>query len=60
MVWDLDEVNVFVAVADAEGFRAAGEKLGVSGSAVSHALRRLELRAWAAPSAGYTARLEPR
>ncbi len=41
---DLDGIAVFVAVAEKEGFRAAGEKLGVSGSAVSHALRRLEER----------------
>jgi DNA-binding transcriptional LysR family regulator len=35
---------VFVAVADAKGFRAAGERLGVSASAVRQALRRLEER----------------
>jgi DNA-binding transcriptional LysR family regulator len=40
----LDGVEVFVAVAEAKGFRAAGERLGVSGSAVSQALRRLEDR----------------
>lgn len=34
----------FVAVAEAKGFRAAGERLGVSHSAVSQALRRLEER----------------
>jgi len=34
----------FVAVAEAKGFRAAGEKLGVSHSAVSQSLRRLEER----------------
>lgn len=33
---------VFAAVADAGGFRAAGDRLGVSASAVSQALRRLE------------------
>lgn len=37
-------IEVFVAVADAKGFRAAGQRLGVSGSAVSQALRRLEER----------------
>jgi DNA-binding transcriptional LysR family regulator len=41
---ELDGVEVFVAVAEAKGFRAAGERLGVSGSAVSQALRRLEDR----------------
>ena len=41
---DLDGIEVFVAVAEAKGFRAAGERLGVSGSAVSQALRRLEER----------------
>jgi DNA-binding transcriptional LysR family regulator len=41
---DLDGIGVFVAVAEAKGFRAAGERLGVSGSAVSQALRRLEER----------------
>lgn len=35
---------MFVAVAEVKGFRAAGERLGVSGSAVSQALRRLEER----------------
>ena len=35
---------MFVAVAEAKGFRAAGQRLGVSGSAVSQALRRLEER----------------
>ena len=41
---ELDGIEVFVAVAEAKGFRAAGERLGVSGSAVSQALRRLEDR----------------
>ena len=41
---ELDGIEVFVAVAEAKGFRAAGERLGVSGSAVSQALRRLEER----------------
>jgi hypothetical protein len=31
-------------VAEAKGFQAAGERLGLSGSAVSQALRRLEKR----------------
>jgi DNA-binding transcriptional LysR family regulator len=35
---------VFVEVAKAKGFRSAGQRLGVSGSAVSQALRRLEER----------------
>ena len=34
----------FVAVAETKGFRAAGERLGVSHSAVSQTLRRLEER----------------
>lgn len=37
-------IEVFVAVVEAKGFRAAGQRLGVSGSAVSQALRRLEER----------------
>jgi DNA-binding transcriptional LysR family regulator len=41
---ELDGIAVFVAVADARGFRAAGQRLGVTGSAVSQALRRLEDR----------------
>lgn len=41
---DLDGMAVLVAVAEAKGFRAAGERLGVSHSAVSQALRRLEER----------------
>ena len=44
MIDDLDGMAVFVAVAEAKGFRAAGERLRVSGSAVSQALRRLEER----------------
>ena len=44
MADDLNAMAVFVAVAETRGFRAAGERLGVSGSAVSQALRRLEER----------------
>jgi DNA-binding MarR family transcriptional regulator len=44
MTDDLNGMAVFVAVAEARGFRAAGERLGVSASAVSQALRRLEER----------------
>lgn len=44
MVDDLDGMSMFVAVAEAKGFRAAGARLGVSGSAVSQAIRRLEER----------------
>lgn len=40
----LDGMVVFVAVADAKNFRIAGERLGVSASAVSQALRKLEER----------------
>src|ERR687884_1336904 len=39
---DLNAMSVFVAVAEAKGFRAAGDRLGVSASAVSQALRKLE------------------
>lgn len=41
---DLDGIAVFLAVVEAKGFRAAGERLGVSGSAVSQVMRRLETR----------------
>lgn len=41
---ELDGMATFVAVAEAKGFRAAGERLGVSHSAVSQTLRRLEER----------------
>jgi DNA-binding transcriptional LysR family regulator len=37
-------MTIFVAVAEAKGFRTAGERLGISGSAVSQALRKLEQR----------------
>ena len=40
----LDGIEVFIAVAEAKGFRAAGERIGVSGSAISQAMRRLEER----------------
>jgi DNA-binding transcriptional LysR family regulator len=41
---DLDGMTIFVAVAEARGFRAAGDRLDISGSAVSQALRKLEQR----------------
>jgi DNA-binding transcriptional LysR family regulator len=41
---ELDGMATFVAMAEAKGFRAAGERLGVSHSAVSQSLRRLEER----------------
>ena len=41
---NLDAVAAFVAVAEARGFRAAGARPGVTGSAVSQTLRRLEER----------------
>jgi DNA-binding transcriptional LysR family regulator len=44
MADDLDGISMFVAVAETGGFRAAGKRLGVSGSAVSQALQRLESR----------------
>jgi DNA-binding transcriptional LysR family regulator len=44
MADELDGMATFLAVAEAKGFRAAGERLGVSHSAVSQTLRRLEER----------------
>lgn len=44
MTDDFDGMAVFIAVAETKGFRAAGARLGVSGSAVSQAMRRLEDR----------------
>jgi len=44
MADDLNSISVFIAVAEAKGFRAAGERLGVSASAVSQTLRKLEER----------------
>ncbi|HWE43093.1 MAG TPA: LysR family transcriptional regulator [Gemmatimonadaceae bacterium] len=44
MTDELDGMATFVAVAEAKGFRAAGARLGVSHSAVSQSLRRLEER----------------
>ncbi len=44
MAEDLNAMSVLVAVAEAKSFRGAGERLGVSTSAVSQALRRLEER----------------
>lgn len=40
----LDGMAVFLAVAEAKNFRVAGERLGVSASAVSQSLRKLEER----------------
>lgn len=49
---ELDGIEVFVAVADEKGFRAAGERLRVSGSAVSQTLHRAgSATSLAAPSA---------
>jgi DNA-binding transcriptional LysR family regulator len=44
MANELDGMVTFVAVAEAKGFRAAGDRLGLSHSAVSQAVRRLEGR----------------
>ncbi|HST62881.1 MAG TPA: LysR family transcriptional regulator [Longimicrobium sp.] len=42
MTDDLDGISMFLAVVEAKGFRAAGQRLGVSGAALSQAVRRLE------------------
>src|SRR5947209_4312129 len=42
MPQDLNAMAAFVAIGDARGFRAAGERLGVSASAVSQSLKKLE------------------
>jgi DNA-binding transcriptional LysR family regulator len=42
MAFDLGGMRVFVAVAQARSFRVASERLGVTRSAVSQSLRRLE------------------
>lgn len=44
MADELNGMATFIAVAEAKGFRAAGERLGVSHSAVSQTLQRLEER----------------
>jgi DNA-binding transcriptional LysR family regulator len=41
---DLSGLGVFIAVAEEKGFRAAGRRLGVSGSAVSQSIGQLEER----------------
>jgi len=41
---DLGGFGVFIAVAEEKGFRAAGRRLGVSGSAVSQSVSQLEER----------------
>src|SRR5919199_1460368 len=41
---DLEGMAVFAAVAESRSLREAGDRLGVSGSAVSQALRKLEER----------------
>ena len=41
---DLEGMAVFAAVAESKSLRAAGERLGVTGSAVSQTLRKLEER----------------
>src|SRR5256885_6008827 len=44
MAGELDGMATFVAVAETKGFRAASDRLGVTHSAVSQAVRRLEER----------------
>jgi DNA-binding transcriptional LysR family regulator len=44
MIDDLNAMAVFVALAETKSFRRAGDRLGVTASAVSHTLRRLEER----------------
>lgn len=44
MADDLNALSVFAAVVAAKGFRAAGRRLGVSGTAVSQTIRQLEKR----------------
>ncbi|ANW02629.1 LysR family transcriptional regulator [Bradyrhizobium icense] len=44
MATDLNLVSVFLAVAEAKSFRGAAERLGVTRSAVSQAIRRMEDR----------------
>lgn len=44
MTDNLDGMAVFAAVAETRGFRAAGDRLGVTGSAVSQTIRTLEER----------------
>lgn len=44
MADDLNAMAVFIAVAEARGFRAAGDRLGVTASAVSQTLHKLEVR----------------
>lgn len=41
---ELEGMATFVAVAETRGFRAAAKRLGITGSAVSQAIRRLERR----------------
>lgn len=48
MIDELDGLRAFIAVAEARSFRAAGERLGVTRSAVSQAVQRLEDRLGAA------------
>ena len=41
---ELEGMATFVAVAETRGFRSAAKRLGITGSAVSQAIRRLEQR----------------
>lgn len=44
MTPDLNQISVFLAVAEAKSFRLAAERLGVTRSAVSQAIRKMEDR----------------
>lgn len=48
MTLDLNAIATFTAVAEARSFRAAGDRLGVTRSAVSQAIRKLEAELGAA------------
>ena len=40
----LSDLTTFIAVADSRSFRGAGERLGVTASALSHSMKQLEER----------------
>lgn len=44
MSFDLNQVSIFLAVAEAKSFRLAAERLGVTRSAISQAIRKMEDR----------------
>ncbi|MGC6745137.1 LysR family transcriptional regulator [Escherichia coli] len=50
MNYSLKQLKVFVTVAQEKSFSRAGERIGLSQSAVSHSVKELEKSYWCSPA----------